>query len=102
MTLATHPAPTTRLAQQNKAEFKAMLKGTNPAQTDDFTDAMVTGTIIQLSKQAIFRGHADASKGLDLDGLIISYTKLPGNDVDKDAISLGWVTKEDLAKASAE
>jgi hypothetical protein len=75
-----------------------MLKATNPAEAEHIGDSMATGTLIQLSKQAVFRGHAVASKGLDLDGLILSYTKMPGNDIDADAIKLGWVTKADLAK----
>ena len=85
---------------QNPEEFKAMLKATNPTQAAEINDGMIKGTLIQLSKQAMFRGHADARDGLDLDGLILSYTKIPGNDVDKDAITLGWATKEELEAAT--
>jgi len=77
-----------------------MLKATNPAEAGDISDSMIQGTLIQLSKQAMFRGHANLSKGLDLDGLILSYTKMPGNDVDKDALKLGWITTEELAKST--
>ena len=77
-----------------------MLKATNPAEASEIGDSMIQGTLIQLSKQAMFRGHASLTKGLDLDGLILSYTKMPGNDVDKDALKLGWITEAELAKAS--
>ncbi len=75
-----------------------MLKATNPEEADAIGDSMIQGTLIQLSKQAMFRGHASLTKGLDLDGLILSYTKMPGNDVDKDAIKLGWITEAELTK----
>lgn len=73
-----------------------MVHATNPKEAESITDSVVGGMLFQLSKQAIFRGHVLSDKGMDLDGLIISYTKLPGNDVDKDAITLGWVTAAEL------
>ena len=70
-------------------EFLSLMKATNPGEPVDMKIAK--GTLYQLAKTSLFKDRADFDKGLTLEGLELSYSKMDGNDVDEDAKTLGWL-----------